>query len=482
MRLPHLLLLCVLAVLPILSHAKMDRTAELIWNITGNTASGSIKSPGGATSLPDIQPSSSGATISGNKPLPWPGKSQAENMARWKMMANARNIAKSVMNPGAAAISLIGGTAIKQLIDLACVRVMGGVLKEGAVWDECVPGTGTDAPQSNGYRYYMTGGEQRYATFAEMCTAYAAKEQASAPGYTVTATPGSESGGVAYCMTVYKQGNNPPSAPVARQHYRESNVACPSGHYIYPDGSCSATPPAPQWQSADPQNVEDKLEDRLRQWCQSGDPRCTDSIRDLLRGGGRVQTDSDVPTVEGPARTDGPTKTETRTRKTTAPDGTVVTETTTITTTITNNYTYNDNTVVNRPTTKTTTTNPDGTTSEETTEEECEEGSECANEVTDTPLSDLPKLYERKYPDGLVGVWNTKRAEFLATSIGQLSTQLMPTISGAGSCPSWPIDLDLQTWNFGTVDVAPPCWIWDFAKAVIVISALLLARALIFGG
>lgn len=59
----------------------------------------------------------------------------------------------------------------------------------------------------------------------------------------------------------------------------------------------------------------------------------------------------------------------------------------------------------------------------------------------------------------------------------------MPNVGDGGSCPTWPINLDLAQWaSYGTYDVAPPCWIWDVAKAILILSALLLARSLIFGG
>lgn len=103
-------------------------------------------------------------------------------------------------------------------------------------------------------------------------------------------------------------------------------------------------------------------------------------------------------------------------------------------------------------------------------------------EVTDTPLPDQPKLYEPKYPDGITGVWNSKIQEIKATPLFNLASSLLPTVS-AGSCPSWKIDLSIDGWtNAGLQDVSPPCWVWDVAKLVIIASALLLARRLIFGG
>lgn len=103
-------------------------------------------------------------------------------------------------------------------------------------------------------------------------------------------------------------------------------------------------------------------------------------------------------------------------------------------------------------------------------------------EVTDKPLPDQPKLYEPKYPDGITGVWNSKFQEIKATPLFNLAPSLLPNVS-AGTCPSWKVDLSIDGWtNAGLQDVSPPCWVWDVAKLVIIASALLLARRLIFGG
>lgn len=132
--------------------------------------------------------------------------------------------------------------------------------------------------------------------------------------------------------------------------------------------------------------------------------------------------------------------------------------------------------------------NPDGQDkpAEEQDKSLCEKHPEIAAcekvEVTDKPLPDQPKLYEPKYPDGITGLWNSKIQEIKATPLFNLAPSLLPNVS-AGSCPSWKIDLSIDGWtNAGLQDVSPPCWVWDVAKLVIIASALLLARRLIFGG
>lgn len=145
---------------------------------------------------------------------------------------------------------------------------------------------------------------------------------------------------------------------------------------------------------------------------------------------------------------------------------------------------------VKTSTTTSVTTNPDGSTSTSTSTatETTEQGSEGVKQdeqepaPTDTALPPVPDLYTRKYPNGMEGIYNQYKDQLKNTSLVQLASQLMPQMNG-GSCPSWPMNFNLATWAaYGVHDVAPPCWIWGVAKAILILSALLLARALIFGG
>jgi hypothetical protein len=91
-------------------------------------------------------------------------------------------------------------------------------------------------------------------------------------------------------------------------------------------------------------------------------------------------------------------------------------------------------------------------------------------------------LYEPKYPDGLEGVWDKRWPQVKGSGLAQLAGNLMPGFNG-GSCPNWQIDVSLnQLWDFGTHDLAPPCWIWDALRALVLVSAVILARKIIFGG
>jgi hypothetical protein len=90
-------------------------------------------------------------------------------------------------------------------------------------------------------------------------------------------------------------------------------------------------------------------------------------------------------------------------------------------------------------------------------------------------------LYVPRYPDGLAGVWTAKRAEFEASPGLAWVHGLVPSV-GDGGCPQISFGqgsvLGLQVG--GTFDV--PCSVFTFIRAVMLLSALFLARALIFGG
>lgn len=182
-------------------------------------------------------------------------------------------------------------------------------------------------------------------------------------------------------------------------------------------------------------------------------------------------------TTIAPSTYDGPTESGTQTETTTtsakniyqsAPFGqntgpSVKTSTQAQTvTTITNNVTNVTN-IVNETTTET----------DEAPEET----------VSDSPMPDLPELYEQKYKDGLTGVVTAKIAELKQTPLFQLPSSLMGDLPSSGQCPSWQLDLNLASWaNFGIHSIGADCAIWDFAALVVLISAAILCRALIFGG
>lgn len=197
--------------------------------------------------------------------------------------------------------------------------------------------------------------------------------------------------------------------------------------------------------------------------------------------GGKTTTSSPVrlnegTTTEAPAGTSNPTQPGTKTTTTTTNHNITYNDNKLTYNTVTNNVTNITNNVTNQ------TENTDG----DETVQEGESPSEQEEEEqtpSDTDLPPVPKLYERKYPDGITGIWNQKSELIKQSSLFTVADQLMPTGLTAGACPSFQIPLDLASWAaYGSHDFAPPCWIWDVAKTIIIISALMLARSLIFGG
>ena len=278
----------------------------------------------------------------------------------------------------------------------------------------------------------------------------------------------------AACVAVYAAGTYGPGItftyvdPVTAYgqafcHGIKAGVATDGG-FAMPNGA--RPPDSGTWMPSTPQLVKDALYKNVP----------SPAIVDELAKYGNINWSVPTVSLTGPATVTSPTTT------TTNPDGTkkIVSSTTPIT--------YSGPKATAGPTTTTTTTQSStgavtGTTTETTTP-----GTEAAKpdegSPSDTALPALPKLYTRQYPDGLVGVWNTKSAAVKATPLMTLVGNLMPdNLGSSGACPRWVLPMDIATWaSFGSADVSPPCYLWDFGKAVIIVSSLLLARRLIFGG
>lgn len=101
---------------------------------------------------------------------------------------------------------------------------------------------------------------------------------------------------------------------------------------------------------------------------------------------------------------------------------------------------------------------------------------------TNPGMPPIPVLYERKYPDGLIGIWDQKKQAMRETAVAQLASQIMPSGIGDGGCPQWQIPLDVGFWDYGTVPIGIPCEYWAVLRVIMIIGSLFLARALIFGG
>lgn len=99
----------------------------------------------------------------------------------------------------------------------------------------------------------------------------------------------------------------------------------------------------------------------------------------------------------------------------------------------------------------------------------------------DPDMPPLPELYERKYPDGLQGVWDSRKAELEASPIFAFLASLVPSF-GDGGCPVWALPVDVLGIAHAGTEATVPCYVWAFVRLVVILTALLLSRRLIFGG
>lgn len=193
-------------------------------------------------------------------------------------------------------------------------------------------------------------------------------------------------------------------------------------------------------------------------------------------------------TLQGPATAAGPWFTKTSTFP--KPDGTTGTKTETTSTKY--DFTYGPEHFDVNPERKTTTTE-DGLVTSETTETD----GTPAEDVADTPDeetppeesytfndSDLPVVepfYTQKYPDGFQGVWDSANTDFEQSAFVSFLNSFVPSFSG--SCPAFSMSFAIGgIANFGTHGFGNLCYALDFVKVCIMLGALFLCRAIVFGG
>lgn len=216
------------------------------------------------------------------------------------------------------------------------------------------------------------------------------------------------------------------------------------------------------------QNAE-WLRDLLRDVCESSPSpsRCFDEMLERTA-------------LSGPATLSGPTTTSTTT--TTAADGTQ--QQTTTTTKTEYNIRYGDNYFDYSERKTSTITHPDGSTSQEVTEEpetETPSQEEPAYSVQDSDFPEVGPFYEQKYPDGLQGVWSNASAQLNDSAFMSFLNSFVPNFSG--SCPSWSMSFDIASWaSYGSHNFPSLCYVFDFIKVIILVSAAFLCRSIIFGG
>lgn len=436
--------------LPRISHAQTDFGQRIWWKADHNSLSAEVNRVIGIPSA--TYPASGTPNVNGahftNAAGQWPVANQKTNLPFPGKSAPIDVVAKVKPSSAAAAIGRylrkVGPVAnAVALVTLAAE--LGYTLSDGPTGPQLVAPPHPSALEGKEYREGFTG--EWSSSIVPAC------QKAAAELYTswVQTSTFHEWNGGSNCVL------------------RRVNTA--SGAVDFINHAVNQRPregPVPTGTSAELQALEDAIASKSG-WPSSSD--ISTALADAVKSGEVV--DYDPASVSGPASRPGTSST------TTSPDGTATTVN------VTHNYTYNGPKVTVTTTTTTTTTAPGGspvTSIKTDTDPAPEADPEEAGTPTDTPLPGQPKLYEPKYPDGLVGVWNSKKAQLDSTPLLNLLDDLMPQVASSGSCPSWIISMDLDAWNFGAHDVSPPCWLWDFARVVIIASALLLARRLVFGG
>lgn len=354
--------------------------------------------------------------------------------------------ALSIANPATAAITLLGFAAMN-----------GWLTPAGLKWNED-PATNKDSP--------FTRKEEGEEVTDGAVMWFNQQTYQWTSGYSCPAgSAGGDTAATKYCLSP-----RPGGLPAEYQGlYFTRGIKCTDGSIVnWNNGqarpTCAALPVSKDVPVSWEQGVE-RLSSPTNNYADSG-VDWQRIVHELLKRGASLPEPLDQ-TVTGPDSSPGESKTVQK------KDAQGNTTTTTVTTT--NNYTYNNNKVTVNTTTKT--VNADGTEETETTENKDDDGA-----ATDTALPAVPDFYEQKYKDGFGGVWTTRKAELQGTSLSTFAAKLMPTGLGAGSCPQFSINLDVGLQDFGVHDISVPCAIWQFGKFVLIISALLLARRLVFGG
>lgn len=463
----------------------LNRYSDLNWNTNGNTAQG-VPATGTGPGPDKFKAASGGATASGKKALPWPGKSQAENMARWKALASPRNMAKGMLGGGLGGpITLLGGMLMKQLVDEACVRVFGGVLVDNGVWEECnmksdaitefriLEPTGTNFTGSVNYVNSWVGSRQASCDLVK--EAYDRQCLISFPGgcpqtYTGTLT-GVTNSTDGTCRITNTNGT---------QQYNRGfeNRAGTGAPYQDP-----VTPYIP----ATEQRVEDQVTDKLTTWCQSdftaglaeNTGKCAGTLAEMLHE--QIVIVAMDEGLTGPASYTGPSVLNVVQAFKTFPDGTTATVTVTTSTQDTFKYGYVDDTVTTTKTTGTTETTtvepgPGSTLSPTTTSTSTVSTTTVADPSEDTSKTDCERnpntlgCAELDTPETPVPK-STANVEFSVDNLGL----------GEGTCPA-PITFSTSAGQH-TISYQAACdFTTSILKPLLLAIAAMMAYFIVAGG
>lgn len=337
-----------------------------------------------------------------------------------------------------------------------------------------IRGGGQSEPVPGGY-YWQSDNQKTAPTPLQACDlgfALIAQQNGYSGHSNVQAFPVNE--GLFYCTASMTYNGN--TFPYPNKLYATRfGDSCPSGSTYDPaTGACMGPAGDREATDADFDLMEaaaaaqdsEWLKERLREHCE-GSPSPESCYEELRTS---TQLDGPATVIEK-----GPTTT------TTGPGGT-----TSSTTNTQIDITYGDNYYDYRKTSTVTTTNPDGTTETETKTDpeevtEDQEQDEDGIEYSDADMPEVEPFYQQKYPDGLAGVWQSVSSDIENSAFLAFLSSFVPNFSG--SCPTFSLQFNIASWaNYGTISFWNMCWIFEFIKTVLIVSAVFLARALTFGG
>lgn len=301
------------------------------------------------------------------------------------------------------------------------------------------------------------------------------------------------SGGVTYAIGAFPSGSEPgngiPSGYKLVSHCVRTNLGFDYNHATgYWPSSGSRVISIDSIQSLKTDLTESDF-DQLGVWASSQTlPWLVDMIKEVCQGSLKPNSCFDEMKsgikLSGPTSIAGPSFTKTGTY--TRPDGSTGTTSSNTTT----NYTFNyGNTYFDTKTTTTTTNTVDGlpvsteTTEDTTPQEETppEDEEEPSYTFNDSSLPSVDPFYTQKYPDGFQGVWNSAKTDFDNSAFVSFLNSFIPSFSG--SCPAFSLSFNIASWaNYGIQNFSSLCYILDFVKACIMLGALFLCRAIVFGG
>lgn len=129
-----------------------------------------------------------------------------------------------------------------------------------------------------------------------------------------------------------------------------------------------------------------------------------------------------------------------------------------------------------------TTTCPDATTTTTTNSDTGSTGSSSQpnDSVSDTPFGEVPKLYDAKYKEGMLGVWKASKPNVQTTAFYQAIASMFPTLGG-GSCPAFSLNLNVMAQgNYGVRSIDVPCSLFQTIGLIILATAAFTARKILF--